>query len=557
MSLPPGDLLAVGRRGLADGNWTAARDAFRHLLESGDVGDTDESVQARLGLANSLWWLGELHESVAQRERAYAQFRRRGEQLNAALVAWQLSLDYRDGMANVAAGQGWLERTRRLIDDHGLEPLRAWVQLLEAHYVADPTESERLANAVLDTAGGSGDLDLELCALSQLGLALVDQGRVADGIRMLDEAMAGSLGGDARPDAVVFTSCNTLQACASSADVERAVEWLRAIDRFTQRFGSPFVQADCRIHYASLLVAIGDWEQAEEELASALRLSAGRLPALHGDALAMSATLRLARGEVEEAARLVDGLDERGGVAAVIGEIYVRQGRPETARSVVRRALAAVGEDRLQAAAMRELLGRALLDTGDTGSAREHGVALAELGAARACKVATAYGERLCGRVAATTDRPVDTRRHFDTALATFIELGMPYEAARTRLLLAQALRNEAPQAAADEARTALSVLDGLGARADADAARGLLRALGESAPRAVGRPGTGTLTRREEDVFALLGEGLSNPEIAERLYISRKTVEHHVARVRSKLALRNRAEAAAEAVRRGHLPGG
>jgi DNA-binding NarL/FixJ family response regulator len=106
-------------------------------------------------------------------------------------------------------------------------------------------------------------------------------------------------------------------------------------------------------------------------------------------------------------------------------------------------------------------------------------------------------------------------------------------------------------EVAGAEAGMALSVFEDLGAGRDADAAAALMRDLGVKAAR-TGPRNAGRLTRREQEVLVLLGEGLSNPEIAERLFLSRKTVEHHVARVLSKLGLRRRAEAAALAAR-GH----
>ena len=73
------------------------------------------------------------------------------------------------------------------------------------------------------------------------------------------------------------------------------------------------------------------------------------------------------------------------------------------------------------------------------------------------------------------------------------------------------------------------------------------------SGPRTVRRENAAGLTRRQNEVLVLLGDGLGNADIAERLGLSAKTVEHHVSQVLGKLGLRSRAEAAAYATQ--HLP--
>ena len=126
----------------------------------------------------------------------------------------------------------------------------------------------------------------------------------------------------------------------------------------------------------------------------------------------------------------------------------------------------------------------------------------------------------------------------------------MPVELARARLELAKAVAREQPEVAVAEAKAALGEFELREAARDADAAAALLRSLG-----AAGRSGPkrrAQLTKREAEVLELLGRGLSNAEIAERLVISPKTAEHHVGSVFSKLGLRNRAEAAAYVTRAG-----
>jgi DNA-binding NarL/FixJ family response regulator len=103
-----------------------------------------------------------------------------------------------------------------------------------------------------------------------------------------------------------------------------------------------------------------------------------------------------------------------------------------------------------------------------------------------------------------------------------------------------------------------MDAFERLGAVADAARVARALRALGERhiprGPRATTRANPANLTARELDVLALLMEGATNREIADRLFLSVKTAGHHVSAILSKLEVSTRREAAARANELGML---
>jgi len=338
--------------------------------------------------------------------------------------------------------------------------------------------------------------------------------------------------------------CRLLSACESALDVSRAEQWMSVAGDFEA--WKDWVSPVCRNHYGGILVAVGRWREAEDELVAAIRTFERSYRLMRQSPLVKLGELRIRQGRVDEARRLLAGQESNPTARRGMAAIAFARGETALAEDLVRLCLEAEAPSDPACATSLELLVRIRLARDEITGAAEARDRLVELASSSADERARAFADLVSGMVAAATGDAAT--RSLQLALRRFSALNLPFEAGRAQLELARALAGDSSQAAIAEARAALRTFERIGARADADAAAALLRDLG-----AGGRGGprrAGPLTRRENEVLALLGDGCSNAEIAERLVISRRTAEHHVARILSKLDLRSRAEAAAYVVR-------
>jgi ATP/maltotriose-dependent transcriptional regulator MalT len=342
-----------------------------------------------------------------------------------------------------------------------------------------------------------------------------------------------------------------LNACELASDVARAAQWCQVADDFVERYGSPFLYAECRIYYGSVLAAKGRWDEAERELRVGLRITDVACPGLYAKALIRLAALRVRQGRLEEADQLLSRL--RAGVEGEAEEVlslaalHLARGDALAASRNLEQRLHRLADHRLYLATALDLLIEAYVACGHRDAATATVTRLVDL-------VAPVHTDRLDalvagarGRVAIAWGDSGAAIAHLETALEGWSRLEFPFEAARSRLQLGQLLAPSNPEVAVDHARRALATFEALGACLEANQVAAFLRCLGVT-PR-TGHRDVGMLTRREQEVLRLLGAGLPNPEIAKRLHISRKTASHHVSNILTKLNLRNRAEAAACAV--------
>jgi len=523
-------------RAMERADWESARVAFEAVLEAG------ESADARDGLGQALWFLGDIAGGIAMRERAFEEHLRAGRCDDAArLAVWVSHQHFIAGRASAA--RGWLARSERALEDVGGCAGHGWVAVERARHAGSVEEQIAHARRAMEIARENDASDLEVFALSLLGRAEVNAGRREQGMALLEEAMAAATAGRVRNvHTLAEAYCNLIEACAGAGEWERAKEWCELVDDFARTHETAPLLGACRTVHADVLVAAGRWPEAEHALASAVATHQRYIPAMGAAANARMAELRVRQGRLAEAARLLAGAAEQASSLRALALLRLAEDQPQVAAALLERGLRDTEGNAVRAAQMLAPLVDARLAAGDVAGAREAADQLAAFAEASGIRLIAARADLAAARVALAAGDG-DAAEPAQRALSAFGALAMPFDVGEARLELARATADRSPEVAVDEARTAMAAFRELGASRALDAAAAVLRDLG-GASGGRGRV-SGELTAREQEVLELIALGMSNAQIARTLVISEKTAGHHVSRILMKLGVRNRTEAA------------
>jgi DNA-binding CsgD family transcriptional regulator len=441
----------------------------------------------------------------------------------------------------------------------GDDPVR--LAQLEIALAAMQILAFRLAAAIRDAAQAAelAERTADTGLLAQ-ALALRELARVLTGQPLDEGALERALAlEDLEVDAWIRPSLSAVGAYAylGRMDVARAL-LVGVRERLVgdgEALELPWIH--CLLAFTSYAAA--DLERAEQEANEAERAAAltGR-EVSRLVTLMVRATIRAVRGDAPgaraDAAETVALSERMGwphaaiGARFALGQLALSQDDPESARAILEpsvRVVEAVAVYEFPVAVGVPELIEALVATGDTPRGTRLTDALAAWGRRRDRPWALATAgrcEALLAAAAGDFDRALAAA---EEALVAHDRLPMPLERARTLLVLGQVQRRAGERRAARETlQQALSVFEQAGARLWAERARAEIARIGV-------RRAPDDLTESERRVAELAAQGLTNPEIAARLFMSRRTVEANLARAYRKLEIRSRAELGAVMARR------
>ena len=336
-----------------------------------------------------------------------------------------------------------------------------------------------------------------------------------------------------------------IAACERVRDVGRAAEWCQRLRELSERWAFELMIAVCRTHYASTLVARGQWREAEREFQAAIAGFGRPHRGQAAEALVRLADLRVRQGRLDDAAELLDRVDS--GPAHMLGHTIARavraalllesgdpHGAVDTAETFLR---AMPGPESLERAPALEILVRANIDLGDEPGARAALAGLRTLADLVRTQPMMAAASLAQGAVTHAFADAAAARIALLDAVDQFAVVDAPYERAQALLVLAACLAGSDRRAAArTHGAEALHIAQALGARSLVRRARDLLADLG-TAPAPEATP-FADLTRRKAEILRLIARGSGNHDIAAQLVISVRTVERHISNIYLKLGL-------------------
>lgn len=532
-----------GRAAFREHRWT---DAFRSYSDADRRGGLPAADLERLATAGIL--TGNTTTSLDTLTRAHEEYLVVGDVASAALCAGWLGMQHMFQGDNAQAG-GWFARGQRLAEELAQpNPVQGFLMVpaaLGKLYGGDPAGALELFTQAAELGRRFQEKDLSALGLLGTGQATLMLGRADEALSMFDEVMVAVTSGELSPIPSGIIYCAVIGNCQLAFDLERALQWTAALDRWCNaRPDMVSFSGQCQHHRAELFRLHGAWAEAYEAAARAQELSArGDPQALYGgyyeqgELELLTGKLDAAEASFGQAAR--SGYEPQPGLALVM----LARGNAHQAQAMIRRT-ANVAD----LATRRHLL-PALVDielaAGDLEAARLWAAELDSFARETPMPMVRAAAGQAGGAVRLAEGDPAGATQSLRQAWRLWQQLGVPYEAARCRVLIGRACRDlgDEPSALMDFEAAHAQFLE-LGAGPAAAWAATLMREDAQSA--------TGGLTPRETEVIRLVASGKGNRAIAAELYLSEKTVARHISNIFLKLGISSRSAATSYAYEHG-----
>ena len=486
--------------------------------------------------------VGREREGLEMLARAHQSFLSLGETRAAARCAFWLGFVALLG-GDVAQASGWLARAERLLEGH-LECVEKGYLFLPVGYRLVHQGNAAEAYDAFAQAGTIGrqfaDSDLVALALQGQGRSLIRQGDIARGVALLDEAMVAVTAGEVSALTAGGVYCSVLDACGEIFDLRRAQEWTSALERWcaSQPDIVPY-RGHCKVRRAEILQLHGAWEDAMLEAREACERFSHPPRVEAGGAFYRLAELHRTRGEFDLAEK---AYREAGRWQRIpqpgMPLLRLAQGHIDAASLSIRRINEEV-HDLSQRIRVLDAFVEIVLAERDVAAADMAAKELREIAQRFNAPLVHAMSARATGAVLLAQGDMKGALAELRRSWVVWCELDAPYEAARTRVLIACVCRKmEDCDAAKLELEMAAEVFLRLGAAPDLTRLKELAINKTNSEENA--------LTEREVQILKLIATGRTNRAIATKLNISEKTVARHVSNIFNKLGISSRAAATA-----------